>query len=622
MTALAEPTAPVTATATIVTRVRDRARTTPDRIALREKDHGVWQEVSWAQYWDRVLDTAHALLALGVEPGDRVAIHSENRREWLYTDLATVAVRGITTGLYPTNPPAEVHYLLSDSGAKVLLAEDQEQLDKVLDVLDELTDLERVVYLEPRGIRRRVSHPKLLSWEDLLALGREHRAANPGEVERRMAEAGPDDVMTLIYTSGTTGPPKGAMLTVANVEFAIKVLIEGGGFTSPPPSGADVVLSYLPLCHVAERIFTTWFNAGAGVQVAFAESIETVQANLREVQPTILFGVPRIWEKVLAGVATRASSASRLKRANYRLWMGVANRIGATMTRTGGRHTAGTRALYALGWVFLFRSLRDRIGMRKVRYAASGAAPIAPDVLRFFMGIGVPMHEVYGMTENTAIATGNGPGRVKLGTVGEPHDGVELRIDEITGEIQTRHPGVFAGYWGRPEASADAVTPDGWLHTGDVGEWVDGTHLRITDRMKDIIITAGGKNVAPSEVENALKTSPYVKEAIVFGDRRSYLTALIGIEEETVGHWAQQRRLPYTTYRDLSEKPEVVALVQTVVDGVNERFARAEQVKAFRMLPKVLDHEDGELTATQKVKRKALERAFGDLVESMYRARH
>jgi long-chain acyl-CoA synthetase len=234
----------------------------------------------------------------------------------------------------------------------------------------------------------------------------------------------------------------------------------------------------------------------------------------------------------------------------------------------------------------------------------------------------VPMHEVYGMTENTAIATANGPGRVKLGTVGEPHDGVELRIDETTGEIQTRHPGVFAGYWGRPEASADAVTPDGWLHTGDVGEWVDGTHLRITDRMKDIIITAGGKNVAPSEVENALKTSPYVKEAIVFGDRRSYLTALIGIEEETVGHWAQQRRLPYTTYRDLSEKPEVVALVQTVVDGVNERFARAEQVKAFRMLPKVLDHEDGELTATQKVKRKALERAFGDLVESMYRARH
>ena len=621
MTAVAEPTAPVTATATIATRIRDRARRTPDGIAMREKDLGVWQEVSWAQYWDRVLDVAHALLALGVEPGDRIAIHSENRREWLYADVATVAVRGVTTGLYPTNPPAEVHYMLADSGARLLVAEDQEQVDKVLDVLDQLTGLERVVYLEPRGIRRRISHPKLLSWEDLLVLGREHRAANAGEVERRMAEARADDVMTLIYTSGTTGPPKGAMLTVANVEFAIRVLVEGGGFTSPPPSARDVTLSYLPLCHVAERIFTTWFNAAAGVQVAFAESIETVQANLREVQPTILFGVPRIWEKVLAGVSMRATSASPLKRANYRLWMGVANRVGTTLTRTGGRHTVGTRALYALGWVFLFRSLRDRIGMRKVRYAASGAAPIAPDVLRFFMGIGVPMHEVYGMTENSAIATANRPGRVKLGTVGEPHDGVELRIDEATGEILTRHPGVFAGYWGKPEATAGALTADGWLHTGDVGEWVDGTHVRITDRMKDIIITSGGKNVAPSEIENALKTSPYIKEAIVFGDRRAYLTALVGIEEETVGHWAQRRRLPYTTYRDLSEKPEVVALVQDLVDQVNERFARAEQVKAFRMLPKVLDHEDGELTATQKVKRPALERAYRELVESMYRER-
>ena len=621
MTAVAESTAPVTETATIATRIRDRARSTPDGIAMREKDLGVWQEVSWAQYWDRVLDVAHALLALGIEPGDRVAIHSENRREWLYADVATVAVRGITTGLYPTNPPAEVHYLLADSRAKLLVAEDQEQVDKVLDILDELTDLERVVYLEPRGIRRRISHPKLMSWEDLLALGREHRAANAGEVERRMAGARAGDVMALAYTSGTTGPPKGAMLTVANVEFAIRVLVEGGGFTSPPPSPRDVTLSYLPLCHVAERIFTTWFNAAGGTQVAFAESIETVQANLREVQPTILFGVPRIWEKVLAGVSTRMTSASPLKRANYRLWMGVANRIGATLTRTGGRHTVGTRVLYAVGWIFLFRSLRDRIGMRKVRYAASGAAPIAPDVLRFYVGIGVPMHEVYGMTENTAIATANRPGRVKLGTVGEQHVDATLRIDEVTGEILTRHPGVFAGYWGKPEATAAAFTEDGWLHTGDVGEWVDGTYVRITDRIKDIIITSGGKNVAPSEIENALKASPYIKEAIVFGDRRPYLTALIGIEEETVGHWAQQRRLPYSTYRDLSEKPEVVALVQDLVDQVNERFARVEQIKMFRMLPKVLDHEDGELTATQKVKRPALERAYRDLVESMYRQR-
>ena len=606
-------------TSTVVTRVRDRALRTPDRIAMREKDHGIWQEVTWDRYWDRVELVGHALLALGVEPGDRVAIHSENRREWLYTDLGTVAVRAMTVGLYPTNPAPEVAYLLSHSGAKVLIAEDQEQVDKALAVLDELPDLQRIVYLEPRGIRHRYHDPRLLAWADLLALGEEHRAAHPDAVDRRMAEATPDDVVTLVYTSGTTGPPKGAMLTVSNVEFAIRTLVQGGGFTSPPPGEHDVTLSYLPLCHIAERIFTTWFSAAAGIQVHFAESIDTVQANLREVQPTILFGVPRIWEKVLAAANIRIESASRLKRATSRFWLRVADGIGRDLVRTQGRHTAGTRLRYAVGWLFCYRALRDRMGMRKVRYAASGAAPIAPEVLRFFMGIGVPMHEVYGMTENTAIATANVPGRVKLGTVGEPHSDVELRIDESTGEILTRHAGTFAGYWRDPDATERTVDADGWLHTGDVGEWVDGTHVKITDRMKDIIITAGGKNVAPSEIENALKASPFIKEAVVVGDRRPYLTALIGIELDTVGHWAQARRLAYTTYRDLSEKPEVIALVQKIVDGVNKRFATVEQVKKFRMLPKELDHEDGELTATQKVKRSALAGMFGDLVESMYR---
>jgi long-chain acyl-CoA synthetase len=618
MTATMEPATPVATTTTVATRIRDRARSDPDRIAMREKDFGVWQEVTWAQYWDTVLDVGHALLDLGIEPGDRVAIHSENRREWLYTDVGTVAVRAVTVGLYPTNPAAEVRYLLSDSGARVLIAEDQEQLDKALDVLDGLPDLQWIVYIEPRGIRGRYDHPKLISWEDFLTRGRAHRAAHPNAVEQRMAQAEADDVMTLIYTSGTTGPPKGAVLSVANVEFAIQVLVHGGGFTDPAPSPDDITLSYLPLCHVAERTFTVWFNAAAGVQVNFAESIETVQQNLREVQPTILFGVPRIWEKILAAVNIKMASASRLKRANYRLWMGVAERIGSTLVRTGGVHTSSTRALSALGHVFLFRALRDRIGMREVRYAASGAAPIAPEVLQFFMGIGVPMHEVYGMTENTAVATANRPGRIRLGTVGEPHPGVEVRIDETTGEIQTHHPGNFVGYWDKPEATAEALTPDGWLRTGDVGEWVEGTHIKITDRMKDIIITAGGKNISPSEIENALKASPFIKEAIVIGDKRKYLTALIGIELDTVGDWAQRRRLAYTTYRDLTDKPEVRDLVQSAVDEVNARFSSVEGIKRFQFLPKELDHEDGELTATQKVKRSAITDTFGELVESMY----
>ena len=253
-----------------------------------------------------------------------------------------------------------------------------------------------------------------------------------------------------------------------------------------------------------------------------------------------------------------------------------------------------------------------------VRFTLVGAAPVAPEVLQFFMGIGIPMHELYGMTENVAIATVNRQGRVKLGTVGEPQEGIDFRIDDETGEILTRHPGVFAGYWRDPEATARTVDADGWLHTGDVGEWVDGTHIRITDRMKDIIITAGGKNIAPSEIENALKASPFIKEAIVIGDRRKYLTALIGIDYEVVSEWAQRRRIPHTTYRDLSEKPEVVALVDKAVKETNEKFARVEQIKTFRLMTKELDHEDGELTATQKVKRSIIESRFAVLIESMY----
>jgi long-chain acyl-CoA synthetase len=584
---------------------------------MRHKHLGIWHEVTWASYWDTVQTVAHALISLGVEPGDRVAVHSENRPEWLYTDIATVAVRAATVGLYPTNPVAEVAYLLGHSGAKVLVAEDQEQVDKALEVIGDCPDLQRVVYLDPRGIRGRYQHPALLSWEDLLARGAEHRAAHPAALADRLATASPEDIVTLIYTSGTTGPPKGAMLSVANVEYAVATHAAGVGFADPPPGPHDLLLSYLPLSHVVERTFTTWFNAGTGAQVNFAESIATVQPNLVEVQPTILFSVPRIWEKMLASVQIKLPNATRPKRLAARLWLRVADWIGDTLVRTGGRHTPWTRLVYAVGWVCWYRALRDRLGLRRVRAAVSGAAPIAPEVLKFFMGIGVPMFEAYGMTENAAISTANRPGRVKLGTVGEPLGDAQIRIAG-DGEIQTRHPAVFAGYFRDPEATARALTEDGWLRTGDIGEWVDGTHLKITDRAKDIVITAGGKNIAPSEWENALKTSPFIKEAIVIGDRRPYLTALIGIEFDTVAAWAQRRRLDFTTYRDLSSKPEVIELVGSLVDGVNRRFATVEQVKRFRMLPKELDHEDGELTPTQKVRRTAIAERFADLVEGLY----
>ena len=604
-------------TTTLASLVRERAERTPDLVAMRDKRLGIWRDITWATYQQQTVRVAHALAALGVTPGDRVAIHSENRPEWLYADAAIGALRAITVGLYPTNPAPEVAYLLTNSGAKVLLAEDQEQVDKALEIERDCPQLTHIVYIEARGVRD-YTHPKLLSFDTFLALGDAHHAAHPDLLNTYAAETKDDDPATLIYTSGTTGPPKGAILTHGNIAFAIKILVHSGGFFDPPPDETDVALSYLPLCHVAERAATIWTNAASGAVVHFAESIDTVQTNLREVQPTLFFAVPRIWEKIAASIHVKMSSASRLKRLNFAIWMGAAQFMGKHIIANNGSHTPVTRTLYAIGYPLFYRALKDRIGMRKVRAAGSGAAPIAPEILQFFFGIGVPIYEIYGMTENAAIATVNRRGRVKLGTVGEPQDGTELKLDEETGEVLTRHPANFVGYWQNEQATKETLDADGWLHTGDMGEWVDGTHIRIVDRIKDIIITAGGKNISPSEIENALKSSPYVKEAVIVGDKQPYLTALIGIELDTVSNFAQKRRIPFTTYRDLTEKPEVLTLVQKIVTDINSRYARVEQIRKFRMLPKELDHEEGDLTATQKVKRSAMLATFAYLVDDMY----
>jgi long-chain acyl-CoA synthetase len=608
--------------------VREWAERMPDRVALREKDFGIWQEITWSEYWETILDAAHGLLALGVGLGDRVSIQSEDRPEWVILDLATVAVRAVTVGLYPTNPAAEVRYLLADSGAEVHLAEDQEQAEKVMEVIDDLPALRKIIHVEPRGFSKWKDGDLFLFWDDFLEMGRAHRYQSPGAVERIMAEATADDLITLVYTSGTTGPPKGAMLVNSNFSFCVDNLVnvEGRMGKATPlrkttgPNPDDIILTYLPLCHVAERIFSTWTSVVAGCTLNFAESIETVQMNLREIQPTIFFAVPRIWEKIHATIAIKGRDATFFKRIWFGLGMRMAAVIGRKRVANDGEHTFVSRILYIIGYPLVFRALKERIGMRRVRFAASGAAPIAPEVIRDMLGIGVPVYELYGMTENSAVATANLPGRNKVGTVGEPYPGIGLRIDEETGEIQTKHAGVFKGYWNKPEQTAAAFTEDGWLKTGDVGEWVDGTHVRIVDRIKDVIKTSGGKMVSPSEIENSLKASPYIKEAMVIGDRRKFISALIAIESDVVGNWATRRNIPYTTYRDLSEKPEVIELIQGVVNKTNELFARVENIRKFRLIPKELDHEDGELTATQKLKRNAVSDMFGDLIEDMYRS--
>jgi long-chain acyl-CoA synthetase len=575
---------------------------------MRSKDLGRWVETSWAEYAERVAHVAVGMLELGVQPGDKVAIHSENRVEWLLADLAAQGIGATSVGVYPTSPSAEVHYVLEHSEAVLLVDEDEEQLDKALEVRDKLPRLRHIAVIETRGVHVD-DDGALLTFAGLEERGARHPDAI-GEYRRRVEQLDPEATAIIVYTSGTTGPPKGAMLSHRNL-----LAVAEGAYHAYGAHEGDEILSYLPLCHVAERLVSLIDAVYGGYVVNFGEDAETFTNDLREVQPTFFLGVPRVWEKMLAGIQIRMNDASWLKRTNYRFWIGQGRRI--AQKRMAGRMGPLDRLVYAAGWVMLYRSLREKLGLSRVRVALSGAAPIAPQVLEYFWALGIPVREGYGQTENTALCTYTPADDVRIGTVGKALPGVELRIAD-DGEILTRSPGVFQGYFKNEAATRETVDAEGWLHTGDVGVLDDDGFLTITDRKKDIIITAGGKNISPSEIENKLKVSPYIREAIVIGDQRKYLSALIGIELDTVGDWAQRERIAYTTYRDLTQKPEVVALVQGVVDEVNRELAQVETIKRFTLLPKELDPEDGELTATQKVKRAAIAREFETLIEAMY----
>jgi long-chain acyl-CoA synthetase len=583
----------------------------PAATMMRQKDLGLWQAHSWQEVGDIVADVAAALAALGLQPGDVVSILSNTNRQWVWTDLGALTAGGIVSGIYPTDAASQLEYLCSDSATHYLFVEDEEQLDKYLQVRDRLPLLRKVVVYDMKGLRG-FEDPQVMSFEALLALGRDTRKQRPGLVAKRLASRAAADTAVLVYTSGTTGRPKGAMLSHGNLVASCLLYREALGEHLAP--GWDRV-AFLPLCHVAERVGGEYMAILTGQVLNFVENPETVVEDMREVQPVFFTAVPRVWEKLYSATSIAIKEASKLQQWAYGRALAVGMDVAAAL-EAWRRPGPWLRLRYWLARKLVLDNLRRAMGIHSLRFGVTGAAPISPELIRWFTALGVDMREVWGMTECSGAATVTRE-RPRPGSIGQPLPGTELRIS-AQGELLLRGPTVFQGYLNLPEKTAETLV-DGWLRTGDAGRVDADGFFFITDRIKDIIITAGGKNITPSEWENQLKFSPYITDAVVIGDRRPYLTCLVMIDHENVEQWAQQSQVQFSDYRSLCRSRGVQALIQSEIDKANRQFARVEQVKQFRLIENKLTPEDEELTPTMKLKRKLVSEKYKDLIESMYR---
>jgi long-chain acyl-CoA synthetase len=582
-----------------------------DKIAHREKDYGIWLSYSWKDFYEHARLIGLGLMSLGLRRGEVVSILSEDNKEWIYSDLGIQCVGGIVSGVYTTDSAAQLKYLVNDSESRFLLVENDEQLDKYLSVADEMPGLAKVIVLDRDGLHG-FSHDKIIFLDELYALGRAFAKENPKRFEEEIANSRPMETAILVYTSGTTGPPKGAMITHENIIASVI-----GSAVTLPVSEADEQVCFLPLCHILERLISVFIPVAYGSVVNFAESPETVFDNLREVSPHVFTAVPRVWEKVFSRISIMSGEATALGRLAY----GMALRTGmkrAKLMEDGQAVPASTRLAFAFWDFFVLKNLRRMLGLHRLRRGTTGAAPISPDLLMWYKAIGVTVLEGYGMTESSGVISVNTMEASKTGTVGPVVPGGEMRIAP-DGEIQYRGPNVFAGYWKKPDKTAETVV-DGWLKTGDVGRIDNQGFLTITGRAKDIIITAGGKNITPAEIENRLKFSPYIADAVVIGDKRKFLSCLIMIDQENVEKFAQDRRVPFNNFKSLCAAPEVRDLIGSVVAEVNREFARVEQIKDFRLIDVLLTAEDDELTATMKLKRSFVEKKHKKLIDEMYAA--
>jgi long-chain acyl-CoA synthetase len=589
---------------------RQRCLELGSKVAHREKDYGIWLSYTWTDFYTHARLIGLGLLSLGLKRGEVVSILSEDNKEWIYTDLGVQSVGGIASGVYTTDSATQLKYLVTDSDSRFLFVENDEQLDKYLSVKDQMPGLSKVIVYDREGLHD-FSDEKVIFLDDLYAAGRAFLKENPNRFDEEIARSQPHETAILVYTSGTTGPPKGAEITQENIIASII-----GAVLTLPVNPDDEQVCFLPLCHILERLITVFTPIGLKSTVNFAESPETVFDNLREVSPHVFTAVPRVWEKVYSRVMIMASESTMLGKWAFRQALSAGKRRVEALEE-GGAVPLGTRLSYAFWDFVLLSNVRRMLGVDRLRRGTTGAAPISPDLIRWYRTIGVTILEGYGMTESSGVISVNLLDHEKISSVGSVAPGGAVRIAS-DGEIQYKGPNVFKGYWNKPEKTAETFTEDGWLKTGDVGRLDNEGFLYITGRAKDIIITAGGKNITPAEIENRLKFSPYISDAVIIGDKRKFLTALVMIDQENVEKFAQDRKVPFNNFKSLCAAQEVRDLIAGVIEETNKEFARVEQIKDFRLIDVLLTAEDEELTATMKLKRSFVEKKHKNLIDDMY----
>jgi long-chain acyl-CoA synthetase len=590
--------------------LRRNARDLVARPAIREKDRGIWQSWTWREYCDQVQDLALGLAALGFRRGDRLSVIGDNRPRLYWAQVAAQCLGGVPVPVYQDSIARELAYVWNHADVSVIVAEDQEQVDKILALRADLPALRAVIYDDPRGMSG-YRHEWLRSYREVQEMGRAFGAAHPGYFDAEIDQGQPGDVAIICYTSGTTGDPKGAMITHGNAIQVAEI------FAREARLGPDdTSLAYLPMAWAGDSVYTLFASLAVGFCANCPESPETVQRDLRELGPTTLLAPPRIWENMLTAVQVRAADATPLKRRTFDVFRAAAER--AEILRSEGKPVpAGLRLAVGLGEFFVYGPVRDQLGLRQAKWALTGGAPLGPDTFRFFRSFGVNLKQVYGSTETTGLVSLQPDAEANPTTAGRPVPGVEVRIAE-RGEVLVRGPAVFKGYLKNEQATREVIDADGWFHTGDAGFMDPRGHLVIIDRAKDVGALADGTPFAPQFIENKLKFSPYIREAVAFGHERPFVTAMIAIDLGTVGSWAERHGLAYTSYMDLAQKAEVRELIREEIGRGNETLPDATRIRRFLLLTKDLDADDAEITRTRKVRRRFVAEKYAAVIDALY----